>query len=230
MRVLIGTSGFSYKEWKGKFYPEDLAADGMLAYYASKLPTVEINNTFYRMPNAKLVGSWASEVPDTFLFAIKAPQRITHIKRLKDAEELTNAFLRVIQTLGPKLGPVVFQLPPFFRKDTPRLVEFLALLPETLRAAFEFRHASWFADDVYDALGARKATLCAAESEKLESPVVATADWGYMRLRRTDYTEADLDAWAARIRSQTWNDVFVYVKHDEGDAPLLAKRLADRLA
>jgi uncharacterized protein YecE (DUF72 family) len=230
MRVLVGTSGYSYKEWKGPFYPDRLPAAEMLHFYAGKLGTVEINNTFYRMPSAHLLGEWASQVPEGFVFALKAPQRITHQMRLKDAAETTGVFVRMARTLVTKLGPVVFQLPPFFKKDTPRLADFLATWPADLRVAFEFRHPSWFADDVYETLRSNKAALCAAESDDLASPVVSTTDWGYLRLRRTEYSEADLEAWTSRILSQKWKEAFAYVKHDEGNAPALAARLIERLA
>jgi uncharacterized protein YecE (DUF72 family) len=232
MRVLVGTSGYSYKEWKPAFYPEDLPARAFLRFYAEHLPTVEINNTFYRMPTGKLVSGWASEVPDSFTFALKAPQRITHVARLKDAGETTAAFLRVAGELGPRLGPLLFQLPPFLRKDTPRLVAFLAstaALPPRPKIAVEFRHASWFDDEVFAALREYGAALCVAEGEALESPLVATAKWGYVRLRRDTYPNDLVAAWAHKIRSQPWEEAFVYLKHDKGDAPGVAKRLIDAL-
>ncbi|HXN31190.1 MAG TPA: DUF72 domain-containing protein [Polyangiaceae bacterium] len=232
MRVLVGTSGYSYKEWKPAFYPDDLPARSFLHYYAERLPTVEINNTFYRMPTGKLVSGWASEVPDTFTFALKAPQRITHVARLKDVSEPTAAFLRVAGELGPRLGPLLFQLPPFLRKDTPRLHAFLeatVALPQRPRIAVEFRHPSWFDDEVFDALRAHRASLCIAEGEALASPLVATADWGYVRLRRDAYPSDLVAEWARKIQSQPWTDAFVYVKHDEGNAPSVAKQLTDAL-
>ena len=229
MRVEVGTSGYSYKEWKGKFYPEDLAAAEMLRFYASRLTTVEINNTFYRMPTDKLVLGWASEVPDGFTFAVKAPQRITHQKRLKDAKEVTETFLHVAGKLGDKMGPLIFQLPPNFKKDVPRLDEFLSLFPSDVRVAFEFRHESWFDGEVYDTLRTHRTALCGAESDDLASPVVATTDWGYMRLRRTDYTDPEIDAWAKKILAEPWKEAFVYMKHDEGAAPELAAKLLARV-
>jgi uncharacterized protein YecE (DUF72 family) len=206
MRVLVGTSGYSYKEWKGPFYPKDVPAARFLSFYAGQLATVEINNTFYRMPTAKLVQGWASEVPESFTFAIKAPQRITHIAKL------------------------LFQLPPFLKKDAPRLREFLETTralegASAVRLAFEFRHASWFDEEIFDVLRAHQASLCVAEGESLESPLVATATWGYVRLRRDEYPDDVLAAWAKKIRAQAWSDVFVYLKHDDGDAPGVAKRL-----
>jgi uncharacterized protein YecE (DUF72 family) len=225
VRVLTGTSGFSYKEWKGSFYPEDLADSGMLRYYASRLPAVEINNTFYRMPRAALLESWAEQVPDGFAFALKASQQITHRKRLKEAAEAVSYFLSVATTLGDRLGPVLFQLPPNFKKDVPRLRDFLALLPPASRSAFEFRHESWFDDEVFDALRSAGAALCWAEDEELATPTRPTAGWGYLRLRRQDYGDADLASWAERIREQSWSDAYVFFKHeDSGTGPALARR------
>ncbi len=232
MRVLVGTSGYSYKEWKPAFYPQDLPARAFLRYYAEHLPTVEINNTFYRMPTGKLVSGWASEVPDTFTFALKAPQRITHVARLKDAGQPIATFLQVAGELGPRLGPVLFQLPPFLRKDTPRLIAFLeetVALPQRPRIAVEFRHPSWFDDDVFEALRAHRAALCVAEGEALASPLVATSDWGYVRLRRDEYPSDLIAGWAQKIRSQPWTEAFVYLKHDEGNAPSVAQRLRNAL-
>ncbi len=230
MRVLVGTSGYSYKEWKGPFYPKDLPAGDFLAYYAEHLRTVEINNTFYRMPTAKLIEGWAEVVPETFTFSVKAPQRITHIAKLQNAAELTATFASVVSKLGPRLGPLLFQLPPFLRKDVPRLSAFLETAPRDARIAFEFRHASWFDDEVWATLRARGAALCVAEGEALVSPLVATADWGYVRLRRDEYPDELLAEWAAKIRAQPWKEAFVYIKHDEGDAPGVAKRLLSHLS
>ena len=226
MRVLPGTSGFSYKAWKGSFYPEDLPDSEMLRYYSSRLPAVEINNTFYRMPRAALLQSWAEQVPDGFAFALKATQQITHRKRLKDAQEAVSFFLQVATTLGDRLGPVLFQLPPNLKKDLPRLTDFLALLPPSCRAAFEFRHESWFDDEVFGALSSARAALCWAEDEDLATPNESTAGWGYLRLRRPDYSGADLAAWADRIRGRPWNEAYVFFKHeDEGTGPRLADEL-----
>jgi uncharacterized protein YecE (DUF72 family) len=230
MRVLVGTSGYSYKEWKGPFYPEDLPAGKFLGYYAAHLPTVEINNTFYRMPTTKLIEGWAGEVPESFTFAVKAPQRITHIAKLANAAESTDIFVRTVEKLGPRLGPLLFQLPPFLRKDTPRLAAFLEAAPKGPRYAFEFRHASWFDDETWATLRQYGASLCVAEGESLASPLVATAEWGYLRLRRDEYPDALLADWAARIKAQPWKEAFVFVKHDEGDAPGVAKRLAAALS
>ncbi len=226
MRVLAGTSGYSYKEWKGLFYPEDLPAGGMLRYYAGRLSAVEINNTFYRMPKAEILSRWAEQVPDRFRFALKASQQITHRQRLKDSAEAVAYFFRVAATLGDRLGPVLFQLPPNFRKDLPRLTAFLEVLPPASRCAFEFRHESWFADEVFDALKARGCALCLAEDEELATPFVATAGWGYLRLRRQDYGEQDLAERAARLSAQPWEEAYVFFKHEEGGkGPALAEQL-----
>ncbi len=229
VRVLPGTSGFSYKEWKGSFYPEDLPNAEMLRFYAERFPAVEINNTFYRMPKAALLAGWAEQVPEHFRFVLKASQRITHHKRLKEASEEVDYFLRVASTLGDRLGPVLFQLPPNLKKDLPRLSAFLEALPPATRAAFEFRHASWFEDDVFEALRSRGAALCIAEDEDLAAPLVATAGWGYLRLRRQDYGDAEVDAWAERIRAQAWDEAYVFFKHeDSGTGTRLAARMRER--
>jgi uncharacterized protein YecE (DUF72 family) len=225
MHVRVGTSGYSYKEWKGPFYPKDLPAGDFLRFYGERLPTVEINNTFYRMPTAKLALGWCAEVPEDFTFAIKAPQRITHMAKLKGAEDAVAAFVKAVTPMGARLGPLLFQLPPFLRKDVPRLAEFLAGVPAGVRVAFEFRHPSWFDDEVWAALREHGAALCVAEGEKLESPLVATADWGYVRLRRDAYPDDVIASWSEKIRAQPWREAFVYVKHDDGDAPGVALRL-----
>ena len=226
MRVLAGTSGYSYAEWKGSFYPEDLPATEMLRYYAGKLPAVEINNTFYRMPKAEMLSRWAETVPDGFVFALKASQQITHRKRLKDAADPTAYFFQTATTLGDRLGPVLFQLPPNFKKDLSRLTEFLALLPPASRSTFEFRHASWFDEEVFAALSGRGAALCIAEDEELATPLVATTGWGYLRLRRQDYGEAEVRAWAQKILTQPWSEAYVFFKHEEGGkGPSLAGTL-----
>jgi uncharacterized protein YecE (DUF72 family) len=229
MRIEVGTSGYSYKEWKGKFYPEDLPASQMLSYYAARLSTVEINNTFYRMPQEKMMVDWAREVPQGFAFSLKAPQRITHIKRLKEVAEVTQTFVRVAGALGDKMGPLLFQLPPNFKKDVPRVEAFLSSLPSGLKVALEFRHESWFDDEVYMTLKTHRAALCIAEGEGLTTPLVATTDWGYLRLRLGSYTGEAIAAWATRVRGQAWNEAFVYFKHDEGEAPGLANKLLAEL-
>ena len=229
MRVWAGTSGYSYKEWKGNFYPEDLDNDEMLGFYAGELPAVEINNTFYRMPTDKLLATWAEQVPPDFRFAIKASRRITHKKCLKDAEEETEYLTRTVSTLGDRLGEILFQLPPYLKKGVDRLEGFLAQLPKGTRAAFEFRHPSWYEDEVFEKLGAAGAALCIAEAGgEADAPNVATADWGYLRLRRTDYSDEDLAAWAERVRSHPWSDAFVFFKHeDEAAGPAFAKRFLE---
>jgi len=225
MRVAVGTSGFAYKEWKGSFYPDDLPASGMLAFYSSRFPTVEINNTFYRMPTEKVLLQWAAQVPDEFSFVLKASQRITHHARLKNVDELLEYFTRTASVLGPKLGPTLFQLPPNMKQDVARLRDFLALLPRRWRAAFEFRHASWFDDETYAALRERDAALCVADTDDDEGHVVATAAWGYLRLRREAYDDAALEAWAERVAAQPWTEAVVFFKHeDEATGPALAAR------
>ena len=226
MLLLAGTSGFSYAEWKGNFYPAKLPAGEMLRYYAEHFPTVEINNTFYRMPAETMLSNWAQQVPAAFSFTLKAPQRITHHKRLREAEQEVGVFLQRAAVLGDKLGPVLFQLPPVQRKDVPRLEAFLALLPgDAQRFAFEFRHPSWQDDDVHAALHARGAMTCIADTDKGETPLVATGQWGYLRLRRTQYQDGELHAWAERVAAQPWTRVHVYFKHeDEGLGPQFATR------
>jgi uncharacterized protein YecE (DUF72 family) len=230
MRVLCGTSGFSYAPWKGVFYPEKLPAAQMLGYYAGRLPTVEINNTFYRMPTAEQLEAWAAETPPPFRFALKSPRRITHERRLAGAGEAVQALVTTAATLGERLGPLLFQLPPFQKKDVPRLEAFLHTLRSsapTARPAFEFRHESWFGDDTFEALRAGQAALCLADSEDLATPVVATTSWGYLRLRREDYDEAALAAWAGRLRALPFTEAYVYFKHEDGGrGPKLAERFA----
>jgi uncharacterized protein YecE (DUF72 family) len=224
--IHVGTSGYNYPEWKGSFYPVDLPASRMLAYYGARFSTVEINYTFYRMPTPKAVAGWAAAVPPSFTFALKAPQRITHMRRLRDIDEPLAYFRDVARSLRSQLGPLLFQLPPTFRKATGRLGDLLAQLPRELRVAFEFRHHSWFDDDVYEVLRAWNGALCVADTEKGTTPLVATADFGYLRLRDADYTDAELGEWAARLRATGWRDAYVYFKHEEsGTGPALASRL-----
>lgn len=229
MDLHVGTSGYSYKEWKGSFYPEKLPARQMLRFYGERFRTVEINSTFYGTPKASVLEAWAGDVPADFRFVLKAPQRITHIQRLKDAGELVSQFVEAAGTLEERLGPLLFQLPPNFKKDVPRLRGFLAQLPARCRAAVEFRHPSWFDEEVFGLLREHRAALCVAEAEgDLEVPFVATADWGYLRLRRSDYGDAELKAWAKRVRGQNWRDGFVFFKHeDEGKGQLLAMRFLE---
>lgn len=225
-RVLIGTSGYQYPEWRGSFYPEKFGTDRMLAYYAERFPTVEINYTFYRMPTEKLLAGWAAGTPDHFTFTLKAPRRITHDAKLQRCEDTLQAFCRAARTLGPKLGALLFQLPPNFRKNVEVLAAFLELLPGDLRTAFEFRHDSWFEEDVFAALRQRGAALCVADSEKLKTPVAVTADHAYFRLRDEGYQEADLEAWARTIRDLPAKEAFVYFKHEaQGLGPAFAQRL-----
>jgi uncharacterized protein YecE (DUF72 family) len=229
MRCRVGTSGYSYKEWKGSFYPKDLPAGEMLAHYARRLGTVEINNTFYRMPSKAILERWAQEVPEGFCFVLKAAQRITHQRRLSTASAPdVSYFFEVASALGPRLGPVLFQLPPHLKKDAGRLRDFLAMLPEGRRAAFEFRHPTWFDEEVYEALRSRGAALCCSDTDDsgdAGADVVPTTGWGYLRLRRADYGDAALGAWAERVRAQPWDEAFVFFKHeDEGKAPALAAR------
>ena len=226
-RLWAGASGYSFKEWKGTFYPEKLKAEEMLPYYAERLPTVEINNTFYRMPTVDMLENWRESTPQGFRFAIKASRRITHMARIK-AESAADslAFLyRNLAALGVKRGAVLFQLPPNLNKDLPRLTEFLRLLPEEHRAAFEFRNESWFADDVYDALKAAGATLCLSEREdNAPPPLVETASWGYVRLRLETYSDDDLREWARRLEATSWREIYVYFMH-EPTAPAYAQTL-----
>jgi uncharacterized protein YecE (DUF72 family) len=219
--VLIGTSGYNYPEWKGSFYPADLPAAKMLAYYAARFATVEINYTFYRMPTPALVSGWCAQVPEEFRFTLKAPRRITHDKRLRPAEvaDSLRAFVTAAAELGPRAGALLFQLPPTFKKDTGVLTEFLALLPPRAVAAFEFRHESWLSDDVYTCLSDRQAALCIADSETRSTPVLTTAGHAYLRLRDEGYGESDIERWAgvAADLATRCQDVFVYFKHeDEG--------------
>jgi len=225
--LYVGTSGYAYKEWKGSFYPEDLAAGDMLRYYGERLNAVEINNTFYRMPTVAVLGSWAEQVPDPFRFSIKASQKITHRRRLKGAEEETDYLVRTVRALGPRLGVLLFQLPPNLKKDVERLSDFLETVPRDIPAAFEFRHDSWMDDEVHDTLKAHGAALCCADTEEGEedAPLIPTASWGYLRLRRPTYDQADLERWGARIGEQPWERAFVFFKHeDEGAGPKMAER------
>jgi uncharacterized protein YecE (DUF72 family) len=224
VELFLGTSGYSYKEWKGSFYPKELANSDMLGYYAGRLSSVEINNTFYRMPTEALLEGWASQVPEGFRFVLKASRHITHIKRLKDCAEQVRYLLDTAGTLGQKLGAVLFQLPPSFAADLERLAAFLELLPPGARAAFEFRHPSWNNPEVLSILHGSNAALCVADTD--EQPVTeipATTDWGYLRLRGTSYGEAELQQWVQRVRSQPWSVAYVFFKHEEaGAGPALA--------
>ncbi len=228
----VGTSGYNYPEWKGSFYPANLPAAGMLPYYAARFPSVEINYTFYRMPNEKLVGGWAAATPPLFKLTLKAPRRITHDARLRNAGELVRAFCSVAATLGDKLGALLFQLPPSAKKDVALLDAFLAELPPRVCAALEFRHASWLDEDVYDRLARRNIALCVADSEKMSTPLRITADYAYFRLRDEGYRPDDIKRWGDRIARETaaCRDVFVYFKHEaEGKGPEFAQALMAHL-
>lgn len=230
MRILAGTSGWQYKEWKGSFYPENMSTDGMLEYYAARFSTVEVNNTFYRMPKESVLRAWAEAVPEGFTFVLKASQRITHYARLRDeALDPLNYLLRAAASLGNRLGPLLFQLPPNLKKDIPRLSGFLSHLPAGTRAAFEFRHPSWFEDDeVLEVLRAHDVALCVANTNEEETPLHATASYGYLRLRKEAYEEGELESWAERIQAQPWTEAYVFFKHeDEGTGPKLAARFLE---
>jgi len=225
--LLAGASGYSFKEWKGVFYPDKIDSDAMLPFYASRLPTVEINNTFYRMPATSMLANWAAITPAEFRFSIKASRRITHMARLKveSAGDSVDYLYKNLKSLGDKLGPVLFQLPPNLKKDLPRLVAFLALLPQGHNAAFEFRNDTWFADDVYDALKGAAASLCFSEREdNAPPPLVETAPWGYVRLRLENYSDDDLAQWAKRMRGTSWQTIYAYFMH-EPTAPAYATTL-----
>ena len=232
--ILVGTSGYNYPEWKGSFYPADLSTAKMLPYYAGKFRTVEINYTFYRMPTAKLIAGWRAQVPPEFRFTLKAPKRITHDKRLRAAEvaESVTGFITAAAELGPQMAALLFQLPPNFKKDAGLLREFLSLLPPKTTAAFEFRNASWLDDEVYDLLRARNIALCIADSESRETPVVATADYAYLRLRDEGYGDADIGKWTetAKTLGENVKDVFVYFKHeDEGKGAMFGLQMMNLL-
>jgi len=230
--VRVGTSGYDYAEWTGTFYPRDLPAARRLDHYARHFTTVEINATFYRMPTPAMLAGWAARTPAGFTFALKAPQRITHFARLRDVGDPVRFLCDAALALGPRLGPLLFQLPPAFRKDTGRLADLLALLPAGLRVAFEFRHDSWLDDDVYERLRTRNAALCIADSGDRTTPLVATADVGYLRLRDQGYGEGDLARWADRILDlgAGWREAFVFFKHEaSGTGPAFARRLVELL-
>lgn len=228
----IGTSGYNYLEWRGNFYPADLPPAKMLAFYAGRFSTVEINYTFYRMPTETMLRGWAGATPGHFRLTLKAPRRITHDAKLQNCRPLVETFVATAATLHEKLGALLFQLPPTFKIALPVLDDFLGWLPPDIRAAFEFRHPSWLVPDVFERLRRRNAALCIAESEKMSTPIVATADFAYLRLRDEGYTAADLQQWAARLAEQQrrGGDVFVYFKHEEaGKGPEFAKALMQLL-
>ena len=217
MKLFAGTSGYAFKEWKGSFYPDDLKDEGMLGFYAGRFPAVEINNTFYRLPKEHVLQGWAAQVPDSFTFAIKASQRITHYARLKpECASAVEFLLRTTNCLAGRCGPILFQLPPNLKKDAARLRTFLDTLPAGRRYTIEFRHESWFDDEVLGALRERDIAMCVTEQPEFASPVVSTASWGYARLHRLDYDEAALAGWAKRLAAQPWGEAYVFFKHDEG--------------
>ena len=232
MSIWIGTSGYNYPEWKGSFYPEKLPSAKMLPYYAERFSTVEINYTFYRSPNETILDGWNKATPDQFKLTLKAPRRITHDRRLRDSGDLVRQFLETAATLGPKLGALLFQLPPNLKKDTALLDAFLDAFPPRVCAAFEFRHESWLDEEIYDRLRTRNLALCVADSERLSTPVMVTADYAYFRLRDEGYTPDDIACWGDVIRETTsaCREVFVYFKHEEeGKGPEFAKRLMQHL-
>lgn len=231
MRVRLGTSGFGYEEWAGKFYPKGLPPTERLAYYARRFQATEVNNSFYAMPRPAVLAAWAERVPAGFSFSFKAPGRITHVKRLMDVDEEFERFLDVTAALGPRLGVLVFQLPPSFHKDLDRLDSFLGLLPARRRFAFEFRHPSWFSDDVLGRLERRDAALCFNDADVAACPLIETAPWGMLKLRRVEYTHAQLASVARRLQERAWKEAFVFFKHEEtASAPRLALRLEKLLA
>ncbi len=228
MNWRIGTSGYSYSAWKGSFYPEKLPAKGMLSYYAEHFEAVEINGSFRKLPDEETIVAWTKQTPATFRFVLKAPQRITHIRRLQNVEAEVDGLKRCVAQLKRLGGPVLFQLPPNFKKDLARLEAFLKLVGKSLQAAFEFRHETWLDDETYALLRKHRAALVVADAEELPATeLVRTADWGYLRLRREKYTDAALKKWVARIAAMKWKDVCVFFKHeDTGTGPKLAKRLS----
>lgn len=232
MKRWIGTSGFQYAEWKGTFYPETLSTAKMLPYYAERFSATEINYTFRQIPSTKTMERWSSLTPDEFRFSLKAPQKVTHFAKLRDCSDTLRYFQQITSQLGTKLGPVLFQLPPSLKKDAPLLAAFLDEIPDGMRAAFEFRDASWFTDEVFTILRNRNAALCIADSDALATPAVATAEFGYLRLRREDYEAADISRWADAVRSNeaVWRDAFVFFKHEEsGVGPKFAATMQQLL-
>ena len=227
MNIYVGTSGYSYKEWKGSFYPATIPAKDMLSYYASRLQAVELNNTFYRVPQKSMVESWKAQVPDNFRFSMKAWQRITHIKQLKDVANDTRFMLQRVSAFGDRLGAVLFRLPPEMKKDIKRLETLLKDLPADIPAAFQLEDPTWFDDDVFALLRSQNRAFCVVDTDDVPaSQIHKTADWGYMRLRRVNYSESELKEWITRMRAQEWKTTFVFFKHeDEGTGPKLAARL-----
>jgi uncharacterized protein YecE (DUF72 family) len=226
MRFLVGTSGYSYKEWKGGFYPEKLPDKQMLAFYAQHFSTVEINSTFRRFPSASTVEFWAEQVPDSFRFVLKARQTITHFRRLQNAEEQIDDFINLASLLKKRQGPLLFQLPPNFKKDMGRLEAFLNYVNRRAAIVLQMQHESWYDEEVFDCLRAHSAALCAADDEgPARDRVVATASWGFVRLREERYTDARLKKWIKRIKDQDWHEAYVFFKHEDvGAGPALATR------
>jgi len=230
LKIYVGTSGYAYKEWKGKFYPEKISPKEMLRFYSGHLNTVEINNTFYRMPKESVLTSWAEQVPSDFIFALKAPQVITHLKRLWNVSEETEYLFKTLSVLDRKLGPVLFQFPRSFRANRAALEDFLSLIPGDRTCAFEFRNPSWLDGKILDLLRERGCSLCIADTdENPANEIIFTAPWGYLRLRRSDYTDDDLSQWLERIFSEKWEKAFVFFKHEDDDAkgPELATRFRE---
>jgi len=218
MKVHVGTSGYGYKEWKGIFYPEKISPKEMLRFYGERLNAVEINYTFYHMPTERVLAPWAEQVPEDFAFALKAPQVITHLKQLRNVEEETDYFFRTVAVLGEKLGAVLLQFPKSFqaKQNLSALEEFLTLIPENVPCAFDFRSPTWLETHMPDLLRKKGWSLCIEDTDKNPTfEIVSTTTWGYLRLRRTDYTEADLSNWWERIRAQRWERAFVFFKHEE---------------
>lgn len=224
MKLYVGTSGYSYKEWKGSFYPEKISPDEMLSYYASRLPAVELNNTYYRLPQRSTVENWHTQVPENFQFSVKAPRSITLYRRLKDVDAQTKQLLDTISVLEDRLGAVLFRMPEDMKKDVSRLESFLEKLPADTPAAFDFRHPTWFDDEVFDLLRKHNRVLVVSDTDEVPTNHIdKTADWGYVRLRRVKYSKAELTAWSKRIKAQNWNKAFIFFKHeDEGTGPKLA--------
>jgi len=231
MEIFTGTSGYGYKEWKGNFYPDKISADKMLAFYSGRLSAVEINNTFYRMPTPNVVESWAEQVPEGFVFAVKAPQIITHVKRLKNVKEETRYFIKTISSLGKKLGPALFQFPGSFRKNIPLFEEFLGIIPAKTLCAFLFRSATWFHEDTYSLLRKGNYCLCYEDTDdKAAEDIISTAPWGYLRLRRNEYTDSNLSQWGKKVLAQEWKRAFVFFKHEDdatATGPALAMRFGE---
>jgi uncharacterized protein YecE (DUF72 family) len=227
MQLRAGTSGYSYKEWKGSFYPTGLDSGQMLGYYARHFDTVEINNSFYRMPNEKTLAQWAAQVPERFVFVLKASRRITHVKRLNGVEDELSYLLNTVGILGSRLGPMLFQLPPNMKKDTRRLENFLGFLPHRCQAAIEFRNESWFDPEIFDAMKHHNVALvCADTADSVTERQIATADFGYIRLRREVYHDRELESWRDFVKAQSWKAAFIFFKHEaEATGPQLAKRL-----